>query len=502
MEKDSVLISMQAIQKSFGGVQALKNGQLELRKGEVLGLIGENGAGKSTLMKILSGVYTADAGEIYVEGKKVSYRQPNEALHAGICMIYQELNLIQKLSVADNIFIGREARTGFVLNRKKDAERTQEILRQLELVVKPDTIVEQLTVAKQQMIEIAKGISHDSKVLIMDEPTAALSLSEIEELFQFIRRLKERGISIIYISHRLEELFTITDRITIMRDGDYVDTMETGACTMEKLIQCMVGRKVSWEKKLYSKVTPDAPVVFEAVDMESKDVKKASLNLKKGEILGLAGLMGAGRTELARLLFGADWRKNGKIYKNGCEIKISSPHDAVENGIGYISEDRKTLGLALNLSVADNIALANWEKFTAKGIINYKKQREITKQIADMVAVKMPSVQQAVCNLSGGNQQKVAIAKWLLKNCDILIFDEPTRGIDVGAKSEIYHLINQLVEQGKSVIMISSEMQELLCMSDRILVMCEGCITGELNIEEATQEKIMELAVKRTEIQQ
>ena len=461
---DSVLISMQAIQKSFGGVQALKNGQLELRKGEVLGLIGENGAGKSTLMKILSGVYTADAGEIYVEGKKVSYRQPNEALHAGICMIYQELNLIQKLSVADNIFIGREARTGFVLNRKKDAERTQEILRQLELVVKPDTIVEQLTVAKQQMIEIAKGISHDSKVLIMDEPTAALSLSEIEELFQVIRRLKERGISIIYISHRLEELFTITDRITIMRDGDYVDTMETGACTMEKLIQCMVGRKVSWEKKLYSKVTPDAPVVFEAVDM--------------------------------------DWRKNGKIYKNGCEIKISSPHDAVENGIGYISEDRKTLGLALNLSVADNIALANWEKFTAKGIINYKKQREITKQIADMVAVKMPSVQQAVCNLSGGNQQKVAIAKWLLKNCDILIFDEPTRGIDVGAKSEIYHLINQLVEQGKSVIMISSEMQELLCMSDRILVMCEGCITGELNIEEATQEKIMELAVKRTEIQQ
>lgn len=342
MEKDSVLISMQAIQKSFGGVQALKNGQLELRKGEVLGLIGENGAGKSTLMKILSGVYTADAGEIYVEGKKVSYRQPNEALHAGICMIYQELNLIQKLSVADNIFIGREARTGFVLNRKKDAERTQEILRQLELVVKPDTIVEQLTVAKQQMIEIAKGISHDSKVLIMDEPTAALSLSEIEELFQVIRRLKERGISIIYISHRLEELFTITDRITIMRDGDYVDTMETGACTMEKLIQCMVGRKVSWEKKLYSKVTPDAPVVFEAVDMESKDVKKASLNLKKGEILGLAGLMGAGRTELARLLFGADWRKNGKIYKNGCEIKISSPHDAVENGIGYISEDRKT----------------------------------------------------------------------------------------------------------------------------------------------------------------
>lgn len=375
-------------------------------------------------------------------------------------------------------------------------------MRQLELVVKPDTIVEQLTVAKQQMIEIAKGISHDSKVLIMDEPTAALSLSEIEELFQVIRRLKERGISIIYISHRLEELFTITDRITIMRDGDYVDTMETGACTMEKLIQCMVGRKVSWEKKLYSKVTPDAPVVFEAVDMESKDVKKASLNLKKGEILGLAGLMGAGRTELARLLFGADWRKNGKIYKNGCEIKISSPHDAVENGIGYISEDRKTLGLALNLSVADNIALANWEKFTAKGIINYKKQREITKQIADMVAVKMPSVQQAVCNLSGGNQQKVAIAKWLLKNCDILIFDEPTRGIDVGAKSEIYHLINQLVEQGKSVIMISSEMQELLCMSDRILVMCEGCITGELNIEEATQEKIMELAVKRTEIQQ
>lgn len=498
MSETNLIVSMQEIKKSFGGVHALTNGRLELRKGEILGLIGENGAGKSTLMKILSGVYEADSGSITVDGKEVSYKDPRSALHDGICMIYQELNLVQKLSIADNIFIGRESRRGITLNKKKDKKRTSDLLKELELEIDPDVIVENLTVAKQQMVEIAKGISYNSKVLIMDEPTAALSISEIEELFHVIRGLRKKGISIIYISHRLEELFEITDRITVMRDGDFIHTFETAECSMNELIKCMVGREVNWDKKECSNVSEDAPILLEVQNISSNMIKDTSFQLRKGEILGLGGLMGAGRTELARLIFGADWKKSGKIFKNGKEIKINTPHDAVKHGIGYISEDRKILGLAVDLSIADNIALANWEKFSFKGIVNYKEQEKQTRKAAEMVSVKMSSVLQTANNLSGGNQQKVVIAKWFMRNCDIMIFDEPTRGIDVGAKSEIYHLMNEMIAQGKSIIMISSEMQELLCMSDRILVMHEGKITGELDIAEADQEKVMELAVKNT----
>lgn len=499
MSEANLIVSMQEIKKSFGGVHALTNGKLELKKGEILGLIGENGAGKSTLMKILSGVYEADSGKVTVDGREVSYKDPRSALHDGICMIYQELNLVQKLSIADNIFIGRESKHGITLNKKKDRKRTIELLKELELDIDPDVIVENLTVAKQQMVEIAKGISYNSKVLIMDEPTAALSVSEIDELFHVIGSLRRKGISIIYISHRLEELFQITDRITVMRDGEFIRTFDTPRCSMKELIKCMVGREVNWEKKSRSNVPEDAPILLEVQDISSNMIKSTSFRLRKGEILGLGGLMGAGRTELARLIFGADWKKSGKILKNGKEIKIKSPNDAVKNGIGYISEDRKTLGLAVDLSIADNIALANWEKFSVKGIINYKAQEQQTKKAAETVSVKMSSVLQTANNLSGGNQQKVVIAKWFMRNCDIMIFDEPTRGIDVGAKSEIYHLMNEMICQGKSIIMISSEMQELLCMSDRILVMHEGEITGELDIAEASQEKVMELAVKNTD---
>ena len=373
----------------------------------------------------------------------------------------------------------------------------EELLKELELDVSPNTTVSSLTVAKQQMIEIAKGISYDSKVLIMDEPTAALSINEIKDLFRVIQKLKAKGISIIYISHRLEELFEITDRITVMRDGAFINTFITKESSLPELIRSMVGREVSWEKKKHSNVAADAPVLLEVQGMESHAIKNASFKLRKGEILGIGGLMGAGRTELARLVFGADWRKHGKILKNGEEIQIRTPHDAVKNGIGYISEDRKALGLALKLSVADNIAMPNWEKFTSHGVVNEKEEMRVAAEMADRVMVKTPSVKQLVMNLSGGNQQKVAIAKWLLRDCDILIFDEPTRGIDIGAKSEIYNLINELIAQGKSIIMISSEMQELLSMSDRVIVMCEGSITGELDIADATQESIMALAVRR-----
>lgn len=496
MEHEDLIVSMKGIQKSFGGVHALTDGELTLRKGEVLGLIGENGAGKSTLMKILSGVYQADAGVMLVDGKEVHYHEPRQALHDGICMIYQELNLVQHLSVGDNIFIGRESQKGWKLDRTKDNRRAEELLKELELDVSPNTTVSSLTVAKQQMIEIAKGISYDSKVLIMDEPTAALSINEIKDLFRVIQKLKAKGISIIYISHRLEELFEITDRITVMRDGAFINTFITKESSLPELIRSMVGREVSWEKKKHSNVAADAPVLLEVQGMESHAIKNASFKLRKGEILGIGGLMGAGRTELARLVFGADWRKHGKILKNGEEIQIRTPHDAVKNGIGYISEDRKALGLALKLSVADNIAMPNWEKFTSHGVVNEKEEMRVAAEMADRVMVKTPSVKQLVMNLSGGNQQKVAIAKWLLRDCDILIFDEPTRGIDIGAKSEIYNLINELIAQGKSIIMISSEMQELLSMSDRIIVMCEGSITGELDIADATQESIMALAVR------
>ena len=357
-------------------------------------------------MKILSGVYEADSGSVTVNGREVHYRTPKEALDDGICMIYQELNLVEKLSVADNIFIGRESGRGISIKRRQDKRRTEELLARLELDVSPDTIVGELTVARQQMVEIAKGISYHSRVLIMDEPTAALAVNEIEELFRVIRQLKEDGISIIYISHRLEELFEITDRITVMRDGCYIDTMETKESSMEALIQKMVGRTISWEKKMSSCVRKDADIVLEVKNMISKDIRDISFVLRRGEILGLAGLMGAGRTELARLIFGADWYRSGKIYRNSREVRIRSTSDAVANGISYLSEDRKGNGLAIDLSVADNVALPNWDEFTRGIVINFNRMEEAVETVTKSVSVKTPSIGQLVRNLSGGNQQK------------------------------------------------------------------------------------------------
>ena len=493
------ILRMKGIQKRFAGVHALDDAHLELRKGEVHGLIGENGAGKTTMMKILAGIYTADGGSVIYNGRSVTYGTPREALDDGICMIHQELNLIPHLSVADNIFIGREFMKGKILDVKKQENVAKNYLDEVGLDIDPKMRVNQLTVARQQMVEIAKALSYNFSILIMDEPTAALADREIKELFRVISSLVERGKTIVYISHRLEELLEITDRITVMRDGKTIDTVNTGDTDMRSIISMMVGREIKNERKTASRVAPDAEVVLEARELKSKDIHNVSLQLHKGEILGIAGLMGAGRTELARLLFGADPLMSGQIRVNGKPVRIRQPRDAVEHGIGYISEDRKLLGLAVNMSVSDNVVLTCLKRYLSGFVIQQKRVLGDTQRMIDVVHIKTPSPQQIARNLSGGNQQKIVIAKWLLRDCDIIIFDEPTRGIDVGAKSEIYNLMEEMISRGKSIIMISSEMPEILRMSDRILVMCEGRKTGEFSIEDADQERIMYYATLREE---
>ena len=491
------VVRMKDIQKRFPGVHALDDAQIELKKGEVHGLVGENGAGKSTLMKVLTGIYAPDSGTVEVKGRQVNYQAPADALNDGISMIHQELNQMQHLTVADNIWIGREPMNGIVLDRRQLIRQTKELLDSLHLDIDPNETIGNLSVAKQQMIEIAKAISLNADILIMDEPTAALTNQEIEDLFRFVADLKAKGVGIVYISHRMDELKRITDEITVMRDGQFVDTVRTEDTDMDQIISMMVGRTIYEEPKTHSMVPDDAPVVLRVEHLSSPDVHDVSFELKKGEILGLAGLMGAGRTETARLIFGADPKTSGQIFINGSEVEISSPQDAVGAGIGYLSEDRKRYGLTVGLSIADNTVMADLEDFTNGIIVDEGKIAQETQKYVDRLELKTPSVKQLVRNLSGGNQQKVVIAKWLVKDCDILIFDEPTRGIDVGAKSEIYKLMNELAQEGKSIIMISSEMPELLRMSDRIIVMCEGNLTGEVDIGEANQENIMRYATMR-----
>ena len=493
-----VLVRMEGIEKSFPGVHALADARFELRKGEVHALVGENGAGKSTLMKVLTGTYTKDAGDIHVSGKPAEIHGTREAQALGISIIHQELNLMRDLTVAENIYIGREPMRGILLDRKRQNEMTAELLRSLNIDIPPTKLVRELTVAKQQMVEIAKALSYENtRILIMDEPSAALTDTEITELFRFIRDMKARGVGVIYISHRMGELKQISDRITVMRDGQYVGTVETAECGLDTIISMMVGRVIYEQPKEHSAVPEGAPVALEVKRLRSREVKDVSFTLRKGEILGFAGLMGAGRTEAARLICGADKREGGEIIVSGRPADIKSPSDAVRAGIGYLSEDRKQFGLCLQLSVADNIALPSLEAFSGALLVDDHKVRQTAHDYRDRIKIKTPTVDSLTLSLSGGNQQKVVLAKWLVRNCDILIFDEPTRGIDVGAKSEIYKLMNQLAAEGKSIIMISSEMPELLRMSDRIIVMCEGVKTGELNIEEATQEKIMALAAPR-----
>ena len=495
-----ILVRMEGIEKSFPGVHALSECQFELRAGEVHALVGENGAGKSTLMKVLAGVYAKDAGRILYKGNEVDIPNPRAAQHLGISMIHQELNLMPHLTVAQNIFIGREPRrkVRFLLDEDEINTRTRQLLDMLHLRLDPRAKVADLTVATQQMVEIAKALSFNAEALIMDEPTAALTESEIDELFRIIRQLRDKGVGIVHISHRLEELKQISDRVTVMRDGRYIDTVRTQDVSIDRIISMMVGRTI-YETAPEVPASSDREVVLEVKHLKRGNViRDVSFTLRKGEILGFAGLMGAGRTEVARAVFGADPIDSGEIYVRGRRAHIRSPLDAVQHGIGYLSEDRKRYGLTLGMDVENNIALAAMRKFLgAFGWVNRSATRATAQRLVDALSIRTPSLQQQVKNLSGGNQQKVVIGKWLTADTDILIFDEPTRGIDVGAKSEIYHLLNELARQGKSIIMISSELPEILRMSHRIIVMCEGRITGELSSAEATQEKIMTYATQR-----
>lgn len=497
---DNVLLLMEGIDKTFPGVRALDQAQFELRAGEVHALVGENGAGKSTLMKVLAGVYNKDAGHIRYQGKEVEIPNPRAAQALGISMIHQELNLMPHLTLAQNVFIGREPRQGvrFVLAEKQINAQTQALFDSMHLKLDPRTRVADLTVATQQMVEIAKALSFDSQVLIMDEPTAALTEAEIAELFRTIRQLRDKGVGIVYISHRLEELKQIADRITVMRDGRYVGTEDAQTIAIDRIISMMVGRTI-FESTPEVPEHPDEEVVLEVKNLNrGSAVRDVSFKLRKGEILGFAGLMGAGRTEVARVVFGADALDSGEIYVHGKQVDIRHPRHAVRHGIGYLSEDRKRYGLALGMDVEANIVLASFQKFLGLlGVVNNGKTHATGKHYVEALTIKTPSLQQRVKNLSGGNQQKVVIGKWLTADTDVLIFDEPTRGIDVGAKSEIYHLLNELAGQGKSIIMISSELPEILRMSHRIIVMCEGRITGELTAAEATQERIMTYATQR-----
>ena len=494
-----LLVSMEGIEKSFPGVHALSQCKLEIYAGEVHALMGENGAGKSTLMKCLTGVYKKDSGTIKIKGKEVEIEGPRHAQNLGIAIIHQELNLCQHLTVAQNIFIGNEKHRklkGFLNDSEMNAG-AKKILDSMNLDLDPTTMVKDLTVAKQQMVEIAKALSHNSEVLVMDEPSAALTAQEIEDMFVIIRNLQKKGVGIVYISHRMDEIKVISNRVTVMRDGEYVDTKMTEEVSIDDIIKMMVGRSVYVESKSESHCKSDE-VVLEVRNLNSgKMIKDVSFKLRKGEILGFSGLMGAGRTEVARAIFGADKFDSGEIYVKGEKIEVKTPADAVKHGIGYLSEDRKKFGLNLSLDLETNVVMASYDKYL-KGI--FVKDTNIggdTKKYADELNVKTPSMKQKAKFLSGGNQQKVVIAKWLLRDCDVLIFDEPTRGIDVGAKSEIYGLLQKLADEGKSIIMISSELTEVLRMSDRIVVMCEGRITGELDIKEANQERIMQFATKR-----
>lgn len=494
----SALLEMNDVSKRFLGVHALKGVHFDLRCGEVHALVGENGAGKSTLMKVLTGIHQPDSGEIFFEGKPYAVKNIGEAQNLGISMIHQELNMMNDLTVAQNVFIGRELKKGPWLDDAGMVRETQKIFDRIGIKIDPKTKLGRLTVGKQQMVEIAKAVSRDCKLLILDEPTAALTQTEIEDLFRIMGDLKAKGIGMVYISHRMDEISRISDRITVMRDGEYVGTVDTASVTKDDIINMMIGRVVYEDPKTHSEVPENAETVLEVRNLSSGNLfKDVSFKLRKGEILGFSGLMGAGRTEVARAIFGADPRDGGEIFVNGKRVNIKTPEDAVKLGIGYLSEDRKRYGLLLDKSVAENTALASIDKYTKGGIINDRQIKAEAREENAKLRTKTPSMEQLLKNLSGGNQQKVIIARWLIKNSDILIFDEPTRGIDVGAKSEIYTLMNQLAKQGKSIIMISSELVEILRMSDRILVMCEGRKTGELDISEANQENIMQLATLR-----
>jgi ribose transport system ATP-binding protein len=491
---------MSGIVKDFPGVHALIDCHFDLRPGEVHALVGENGAGKSTFMNILDGVYKRDAGVIRLKGAEVEIPNTAAAQRLGISMIHQELNLMPHLTVAQNIFIGREPRERLplVLDERAINENAAALFERLRLHLDPRTKVSALTVAQQQMVEIAKALSFNAAVLIMDEPTATLTDKEIAELFRITRQLREAGVGIVHISHRLQELKQISDRVTVMRDGRVIGTLATPDATIEQIISMMVGRTI-FEAAPEVPETPNPEVVLEVRNLNrGRFIRDVSFSVHRGEIVGIAGLVGAGRTEVARAIFGADPIDSGEVLVHGKRVRIQNPTDAVRHGIGYLSEDRKRYGLALGLNVETNLVLASLRRFMNRvGVVRAAATRAAANEQVTNLAIKTPSLNQKVRNLSGGTQQKVVVGKWLTADTEILFFDEPTRGIDVGAKSEIYQLLNALAHEGKAIVMISSDLPEILRMSHRILVMCEGRLTGELTAAEANQESIMTFATQR-----
>lgn len=496
-EEADGFLRLEGISKSFPGVRALNDVHLNVRKGEVHGLVGENGAGKSTLMKILSGAYVKDKGEIYWQGEKVEINKPKDSESLGIAIIYQEFNLVPQLSISENIWLGRElliSKTVHLIDWPEMHTRTRKLLEDLNLDFDPTRPVAGLGVASQQMVEIAKALSLNAKLLIMDEPTSALSKNEIDQLFSVIQTLKKKGVSVIYISHHLDEVFEICDRGTVLRDGNYVATIDPKETSKDQLIQLMVGRTLDQQ---YPKIKAKRGKEILRVEKLSREgvLKDISFSAYAGEVLGISGLVGAGRTELVKAVFGADPIDSGKVFIHGKEIKISSPQSAIQAGMGLLPEDRKYEGLVLKLSVKQNISMASLDKIMRHGLLQLNMEKSKVMDFIKKLRILTPSIEKLVQDLSGGNQQKVVLAKWLASESKILIFDEPTRGIDVGAKVEVYNLMNELVQNGVAVIMVSSEMPELLGMSDRILVMHQGKLECVFNCEEATQEKILSAAM-------
>jgi len=494
-DNTSPLLAMRCISKSFPGVRALSDVSLELMRGEVLALVGENGAGKSTLIKVLGGAHPPDSGEIHLDGQRVRFPTPTVAQHAGVSIIYQEFNLIPDLTVRENIFLGRE-RTRWGMIRAGDEDReVRELFAKIGTEIHPEARCRELTVAQQQKVEIAKALSQKARIVVMDEPTAALATKEVEQLYAVIEDLKAHGIGIIYISHRLEEIFEVADRVMVLRDGERVGCDEIGNVTRESLIETMVGRPIESEFPRHT-ATPGAERLRLEGLRRGNAVRDVSLTVRSGEILGMAGLAGAGRTETMRIAFGADTPDAGKIYIDGNPVRIRNPRDAIRQRICLLTEDRKGQGLVLKHSIRENFGLPNLDRYLRGPFIDERMERSELAQYAESLKIKIVGQDQPAGNLSGGNQQKVVLAKWLARQADILVFDEPTRGIDVGAKYEIYLLMNRLVEEGKAVIMISSELPEILGMSDRILVMHEGRIKGEIvDVAATTQEDILAMAI-------
>lgn len=489
------LLVMRGITKSFPGVQALRGVDLELRRGEVLALLGENGAGKSTLIKILAGAQRPDEGVIEIEGRDAAIRHPLDARRAGVAVIYQEFNLIPALTVRENIFLGREATRGGFIRAAAERAEAARLFQQIGVAIDPDATCRDLTIAQQQVVEIAKALSQSARIIVMDEPSATLTLSEVERLFAVVRDLKAQGIGVIYISHRLDEIFAIADRVTVLRDGQQVGSQPIAGITRSRMIELMVGRSLDQEfPRREVKIGPDRLKVKNLC--RGRSVRNVSFSVRRGEVLGLTGLVGAGRTETARLIFGADRKDAGEISLDDHLLDLRQPSDAIEAGIGLLTEDRKAQGLVLGQSVRENFGLPNLARFTRHGFVQEGSERAAFRGYVTSLAIKIPHSEQLARNLSGGNQQKVVLAKWLERHCEVIIFDEPTRGIDVGAKHEVYLLINELAAQGKAILLISSELPEILGLSDRILVMHEGRVAGEIkDVAKATQEQVLALAI-------